>query len=212
MPKLKMIIFRICLCVIIIWLLAVAIWEYQIDNHFYTIFLPLVALVLIWQTIRSWNKTNWDWVTSLAFCVVILPFFNLRRDYVNYQNKLRLDKFGPVLNAKRAKLGIPIIPVNWQPGYYSRRDVEWRAKDSAIGHQSKFIFLDSLLRLYYEEDTYYLKHADSANRYVSVTTYYSKLGRYDSTAYRYEGGMNDKTISRVQADSIFKAEKIQKDY
>ena len=212
MPKLKMILYRICLCVIIIWLLAVAIWEYQINNHFGEIVLPLLALLITWQTIRSWHKTNWGWVANLTICIVCACFGILRIEYNDHQNKLRLDKFGPVLNAHRAKLGIPIIRVNWQPGYYSRRDVEWRAKDSAIGHQSKLIFLDSLLRLEFEEDDYTLKRAGKTDRDISIRTHYSKSGSVDSTAYTYEAGMNNKTISRNQADSIFKAEKIPKDY
>ncbi|MEO7049468.1 MAG: hypothetical protein ABI091_29460, partial [Ferruginibacter sp.] len=81
-----------------------------------------------------------------------------------------------------------------------------------IGHQSKLVFLDSLHQLEFEEDTYNLKHADSAHRYVNIRTYFSKSGSVDSTDYRYEAGMNNKTISRAQSDSIFKVEGIQTDY
>jgi hypothetical protein len=117
-----------------------------------------------------------------------------------------------VLNAKRAKLGIPVIPANWQAKYRGDWDAEWSKKDSTIGHQNKRVFLDSLHKLDFEEDTYNLKRVDSLDRYVHIRTDFSKSGSVDSTEYRYEIGMSDKTISRTQADSIFKAEKIEKDY
>ncbi|WP_295796445.1 hypothetical protein [Mucilaginibacter sp.] len=210
--KLKIILYRICMGVVIIWLLAVAIWEYGIDNQFEAIFLPLLALVLSWQTIKSWRSPNWGQVAYLAFYMVWISFFNLRRNYNDHQNKLQLAKYGPAFNAKRTKFGIPVIPANWESSYYGGRDAEWRKKGNTIGHQNKSIFLDSLHRLEFEEDFYNLKHADSVDRYVSISTYFSKSGSVDSTSYRYEAGMNNKTISRTQADSIFMVEKIQKDY
>lgn len=210
--KLKIILYRICMGAVITWLLAVAIWEYRIDNQFEAIFFPLFALVLTWQTIKNRSKPNWGQVAYVAFYMVWISFFNLRRDYDKHQNKLRLDKYGPVLNAERAKLGIPVIPVNWQPNYLGAWGADWRRKDSTIGHQSKLVFLDSLHQLEFEEDTYNLKHADSAHRYVNIRTYFSKSGSVDSTDYRYEAGMNNKTISRAQSDSIFKVEGIQTDY
>ena len=112
MPKLKMILYRICLCVIIIWLLAVAIWEYQIDNHFQAIFLPLLALFVFWQTIRHWHKTNWGWVAGMVVWIAFASFFTLRREYHKHQDKMIVDRFGPTLNTRRAKLWIPVIPVD----------------------------------------------------------------------------------------------------
>jgi len=210
--KLKIILYRICMGVVIIWLLAVAIWEYQIDNLFEAIFFPLLALVLAWQTVKKWHKPNWGQVAYLAFYMVWISFFNLRRNYNDHQNKSRLDKYGPVLNARRAKFSIPVIPDNWQPQYLGDWGAEWRKKNSTIGHQNKLVFLDSLHRLKFEEDTYNLKRADSVDRDVNITTYFSKSGSVDSTSYKYEAGMNNKMISRSQADSIFRAEGIQKDY
>jgi len=210
-PKLKIILYRICMSVVIIWLLAVAIWEYQIDNYFEAIAFPIFALALIWQTIKSWRKPNWGTVASMTVWIGFASCFSLRRTYNNHQDKLRLAKYGPVLNIKRVKLGIPVIPVNWQAHYYGD-DAEWRRKDSTIGHQIKRIFLDSLHRLDWEEDVYNLRRADSSDRYLNIRTYFSKSGSVDSTEYWCEAGMNNKTISRTQADSIFKAEKIQKDY
>jgi len=211
-PKLKIILYRICMGLIIIWFLAVAIWEYSIDNRFEAIAFPLLAFALTWQTIKGWRKPNWGQVAYIAFWIVWFSFFTLRKNYNTHQNKLRLDKYGPVLNAKRAKFGIPLIPVNWQPDYYDDRYAEWRKKDSTIGHQNKSVWLDSLHRLDFEEDTYNLTHAHSADRFVNIRTYFSKSGSVDSSDYTYEAGTNNKTISRAQADSIFKAEKIQKDY
>jgi hypothetical protein len=198
--------------VVVIWLLAVGIWEYRIDNHFNAIFSSLLALFIIWQSIKDWHKPNWRGLPSIAAWMVYSSFFYLPRDYSKHQNKLQLDKYGPVLNARRVKLGIPVIPANWQPDFYGDRDVTWSKKDSAAGHQSKDIFLDSLHRLRFEDDTYNLKRADSVDRNLNIRTYFSKSGSVDSTDYTYEAGMNNKTISRTQADSIFKAEKIRKDY
>jgi len=212
MPKPKIILYRICMALGIIWSLSAAIWEYRIENYFEAIILALFAVVLIWHTIKKWHKPDWGQMAYLGFSFVFLSFFYLRRDYVKHQNKLRLDKFGPPLNARRVKLGIPVIPVNWQADYIDDQYAKWSKKDSTIGHQSKRIFLDSLHRLDWEEDDYNLKRADSVDRYVNIRTNYSKSGSVDSTDYRYEARMNNKTISRSQADSIFKAEKIQKDY
>ncbi|MCO5945922.1 hypothetical protein [Mucilaginibacter flavidus] len=210
--KLKIILYRICMGVVIIWLLAAAIWEYGIDNKFEAIFLSLFALFFTWQAIKKWRRPDWGRLAFLVVWIGWLSFFNLRRDYNKHQNKLLLDKYGLVLNAKRAKLGIPVIPVNWQPQYLGDWGAEWRKKDSTIGHRSKLVFLDSLHRLKFEDDGYSLKHAGSVDRDVNITTYFSKSGSVDSTSYRYEAGMNNKTISRTQADSIFMVEKIQKDY
>jgi len=102
--------------------------------------------------------------------------------------------------------------INWQPHYRGSDDAEWSKEDSSPGHQRKLIFLDSLHRLGWEEDTYNLKRADSVDRYVNIRTYFSKSGSVDSSYYMYEAGMNNKMISHSQADSIFKAEKIQSDY
>jgi len=212
MPALKIILYRICMCVVIIWLLAAAVWEYRIDDKFWAIFFPLFALFILWQAIKGWHKPNWGWVVSMAVWIAVISFFNLRKNYNDHQNKLLLNKYGPVLNAKRAKFGIPLIPAYWQPHYYGDREVDWSKKDSTIGHQNKNIYLDSLHRVESEEDTYNLKHAKSGDRYVNITTYFSESGDVDSTGYTLEAGMNNKTISRTQADSIFKAEKIGKDY
>jgi len=209
---LKIILYRVCMGAGIIWLLAVAIWEYRIGKQFEAIFLPLFALVFTWQTIKNWRKPNWGQVGYLAFWIVWIFFIDLRKNYYEHQNKLRLDKYGPVLNAKRAKLGIPVIPVTWQPNYLGEWGADWRKKDSTVGHQNKLVVLDSLHRLESEEDTYNLKHADSVDRYVNIRTYFSKSGNVDSISYWYEAGMNNKTISRTQSDSLFKAEGIQKDY
>ncbi len=210
--KLKIILYRICMGVVIIGLLAAAIWEYRIDNKLWAILLSLFPLVLAWQTIKTGRKPNWGQVGYATFWMLWIAFFSLRRDYNKHEDKLRLDKYGPVLNAKRAKFGIPVIPVNWQPQYMGDWGAKWRKKDSTIGHQNKLVYLDSLHSLEYEEDTYNLKRAGGDDRYVNITTYFSKSGSVDSTSYRYDAGMNNKMISRSQADSIFKAEGIQKDY
>ena len=210
-PKLKIILYRISMGVGIIWLLSAGIWEYQIDNHFVAIFLALGAFGLTWQTIKRWHRPSWGQVAYLVFLIVFISFFNLRKDYINHRNKLILDKFGPSLNTQRAKLGIPAIPADWQTFYYSESDGEWRKKDMKPGHQRKHIFLDTLFQPAFEEDSYNLKRGDSADRYVMIRTYYTK-GAFDSTAYTYDGGKNIQSISRFQADSIFKAEKIKKDY
>lgn len=148
----------------------------------------------------------------MAFWMVFASCTTLRRQYRDHQGKLLLEKFGPVLNARRVKLGIPVIPLNWQADYHGDWDVVWSEKDSLPGHQNKRVWLDSLHRLDFEEDTYKLKDADSVSRYVNIRTNFSKSGTVNAIEYWCETGMNNKTLSRTQADSIFKAEKIRKDY
>jgi len=211
-PKLKIILYRIGMGVVIIWMFAVAIWEYQIDSRYESIAFALLAVFIGWQTIKDWHKPSWRGLAFLTFWFVLFSCFNLRREYRDHQGKLLLEKFGPMLNAKRAKLGIPIIPVDWQADYHGDWDVVWNKKDSALGHQNKRVWLDSLHRPDFEEDTYRLKDADSVSRYVNIRTEFSKSGSIKLIDYMYEAGMNNKTLSRAQADSIFKAEKIRKDY
>src|SRR5580704_9950707 len=102
-PKLKLILYRLCMGVVIIWFFAVGIWEYQIDNQFEAIAFSVLALVIVWQTIKGWRKPYWGGVAYMAFWIPWLCWFNLRRNYNDHQGKLLLEKFGPVLNAKRAK-------------------------------------------------------------------------------------------------------------
>jgi hypothetical protein len=63
-----------------------------------------------------------------------------------------------------------------------------------------------------KEDEYRFKPLKNVSRHLSISTYCSN-GKEDSIVYYYDpGNNNNHKISRQQADSIFTAEKIVKDY
>ncbi|QEC78681.1 hypothetical protein [Mucilaginibacter ginsenosidivorax] len=135
------------------------------------------------------------------------------KDIAKYNNNVQLGKFGRVFNPTRRRLGVPEIPVDWYIKYKGNRFVEWQAKDTTIGHQSKYVSLeDAVWKIELEVDDYKLKPIDSVSRNISIRTIYAHGKAKDSIFYNFNPGDSSRLISRLQADSIFAAEKIRKDY
>jgi hypothetical protein len=150
-------------------------------------------------------------VFRICFCIFFIGYFG-HSEITRYKSDICDDKFGREFNARRRKLGTPEIPADWNVDYKGRRSVDWKAKDTA-GHAVKYISIDSSCTIRSEEDFYNLKPIHGVSRDVSVFTRYAKGKGSDSISYFYEAGFNtNRQISRQQADSIFAAEKINKDY
>lgn len=169
------------------------------------IFIALV-FVVISQKESKWSKI-------LRICTLLLSMGpSTYKEISRYNNNVQLDKFGRVFNPTRRRLGVPDIPIDWYIKYKGNRFVEWQAKDTTIGHQSKEIYIDSVYNVDFEDDRYKLKSIDSVSRSISITSQYARGKAKDSIFYYFNPGDSTRLISRQQADSIFAAEKIKRDY
>jgi hypothetical protein len=154
---------------------------------------------------------------SIWEVVFFLCWFSIYLGYMSYQEITRFnrnvcqDKFGKAFNYRRQSLDIPKIPADWNIENRGRYSVNWKGKKDIIGHTSKYISIDSCTADY-EEDRYNLKPIDSIKRSMKIRTEYAKGKSKDSIFFYFEVGDSTRTISRKQADSIFDAEKIKKDY
>ena len=169
------------------------------------IFFALV-FVVISQKESKWSKI-------LRICTLLLSMGPLTyKDISRYNNIVQLDKFGRVFNPTRRRLGVPEIPANWKIESRRDRSVSWVSTDTTIGHQSKEIYIDSVYNVDFEDDRYKLRPIDSVSRSISITSQYARGKAKDSIFYYFNPGDSTRLISRQQADSIFAAEKIKKDY
>lgn len=130
----------------------------------------------------------------------------------NYKRSTLQDRFGPAFNAKRGPLNIPAIPSGWQLKFRNKGNMKWQTKDSVIGHQSKYIGFDKDYGLYEEFDEYDFKPHKGFIRKMYINTHFSPELKVDSISFIFDEGDYDHHLSRQQADSIFAAEKIKKDY
>jgi hypothetical protein len=153
---------------------------------------------------KTFNNGNY----SLLICMI----FPCYHEYTNYKRDVRLDKFGPVYNKTREVLGIPIIPTGWHTESRGNKSVDWRGKEGVLGHEEKYIALDSLYRVEYERDEYNFKAMHDTTRSISIFFKYARGKGKDSIFYWYDRRDTTLNISRRQADSIFDVEKIRKDY
>jgi hypothetical protein len=173
--------------------------------------MAIIYAVLIFDLSRDKDRTK----LSKAASAALLLFWLVRYGYMEttkYNRTICLDKFGPVFNRARQKLGTPQIPANWEVEHGRGNSVTWRAKDTTIGHQTKSIYLDSACRVLSEYDDYKLGHNKADSGSMSIRTRYSYGQGMDSIFYYYDPGDSSRLISRQQADSVFAAKKINRDY
>jgi len=170
------------------------------------IFFALV-FVVVSEKESKWNKILR--ISNVLFWMVYMGY----KDISKYNNNVHLNKFGLVFNDARQRLGVPEIPIDWYIKYKGNRFVEWQAKDTTIGHQSKRIIIeDSVWKIELEDDQYKLKPIGGVSRDMSIRIQYAHGKAKDSMFYYFNPGDSSRLISRQQADSIFAAEKIRKDY
>jgi hypothetical protein len=129
----------------------------------------------------------------------------------NYWVKNSQDKYGLSYNERRKLLGIPIIPNNWHIKERDPQFIWWTYNEKVIGHGWKTIaFSGSDIRN--ELDVYTLPLQNGKGRWLEIEYKYGIKPHKDSIVYTYQIEHSSKKISKNVADSIFKAENINKDY
>ncbi|WP_295673295.1 hypothetical protein [uncultured Mucilaginibacter sp.] len=150
-----------------------------------------------------------------ALLMVIVFGFNGYNEIKAYKRNVCQAQFGPEFNTTRRSIGTPIIPANWQIKESSEGRVLWQPADSLIGHQKKYIRIETGCAIEEELDYYGLASRHGNKRELMIETQFGRGRLNDSVFYYYyhdKAGRRTDTLSRQQADSIFAAEKIRKDY
>jgi hypothetical protein len=104
-----------------------------------------------------------------------------------------------------------VIPPDWHVDFRGTGVTDWKKNDTT-GHYWKISNADSTCALESEEDWYNFKPIKGVSRTMSIYTRFASGMVSGTIRFDYEVGDSTKTITRQQADSIFAAEKIQKDY
>jgi hypothetical protein len=175
--------------------------------------LILFAVLLLGPLLREIleKESKFTIISRICFIILFFCFFGYQQ-IAKYKSDRCDDHFGREFNARRRRLGTPEIPADWHVDYKGRGHVTWKAKDT-IGHAVKYIDIDSSCAIKSEYDAYNLKTVKGKTRSISIDTRYAKRKGSDSISYRYDPGIDTgRWITRQQADSIFAAEKIKKDY
>jgi hypothetical protein len=149
-------------------------------------------------------------ILRICYGIFFVGFYGYH-DISKYKRNVCQDKFGREFNERRRRLGVPEIPVEWHVKFRGNYSVDWTGKDTT-GHVSKDIEINSSCVLDYEIDEYNLKAINGISRDMSIKTRYANGKGKDSIFYFYETGGDNHLISGRQADSIFAAEKFNKDY
>ncbi len=171
----------------------------------------MIIAGLVFIKIRERVDSNWKIFFTASCFALIFGYFGYQ-DIEKYKTYLCLDKFGLEFNNMRRSRGVPVIPVDWYEVTRSDHVVEWRQKDSIAGHHRKDISVDSSCTLIFEEDGYYLRKINRKSRNLNISTIYANGKGGDSTIFRYYDGDSIRVVTKRKADSIFAAEKIEKDY
>jgi hypothetical protein len=169
-----------------------------------------LIVIVVYNFIKDFFRTEprYGSYYSLVFC----GLWACWHEYSNYKRDLRLDKYGIIYNKTRQSLGIPVIPSGWHSESPGNRSIEWTGKKGVSGHEEKYIVLDSLYEMGYERDEYNFKGIRDTSRTISILFVYAKGKSKDSIHYWYNLKDTTLDISRQQADSLFAAAKIRKDY
>jgi hypothetical protein len=170
----------------------------------------LIFIGSIFIRISKKEESNSSIIFMVCFAIFWLGYTGYN-EITKYKKGVCQDKYGMEFNKKRRSLSAPEIPADWhiKRGYGS--SVDWKGKEGVIGHESKTIFIRSC-EVYLENDEYHLKSLDTISRNITVTTKYAVAYDKDSVTFYYNVGHDGREISRKQADSVFTAEKIKKDY
>jgi hypothetical protein len=122
------------------------------------------------------------------------------------------SSFGTELNGRRKEMHIPILPADWP--MYNTEDYStiWQAPKVKKGHGFKIVVYNDC-ELDLEEDHYYFSSKKLQDTVLTTEyRYINSFRKKDSTIFTFQIGGYVDTITSKQADSIFKANKIDKDY
>lgn len=176
------------------------------------IFPTTMVFFWIFYLIRNKQSANLAFVLVALSCGVWAIFYTYDI-FKEYQLKTCQNKFGPEFNSIRKKRGVPGIPDDWQISSGSiGADINWVGSNS-IGHFNKYTRVDSTCAIEFEQDEYRFKPVQGIQRGITIKTMFAKGRAKDTITYHWVGGIDiNRTITRHEADSIFAAEKIRKDY
>jgi hypothetical protein len=122
------------------------------------------------------------------------------------------NKFGIAYNSKRRNLHIPVIPDTWKIKQRDLNMIWWMGKELVIGHESKRVTFSGC-EIDEETDDYFFSLQQTQDRTLQIRYKYANSQRKkDSISFRYKIGYYAKFITAHQADSIFKINKMEKDY
>ena len=143
--------------------------------------------------------------------VIICTLIFLYSVISNYAVKSCQNKYDFSYNIKRKALGIPIIPNSWHVKEHDDVSILWAGDEKAIGHKRKTVTFSGC-SIEGELDVYTLPIQNGKGRWLDIEYKYGVKPHKDSIVYTYQIEHSAKGISKNVADSIFKAENINKDY
>ena len=122
------------------------------------------------------------------------------------------NSFGPEFNEKRKALHVPIIPLGWKVYNSDKTSTTWQEPRVQKGHGFKVVVYNGC-ELDAEQDHFYFSSKKLQDTVLTMDYSYANSQRKrDSTVFTLQIGDHDHTITPKQADSIFIACKINKDY
>ena len=171
----------------------ISISVYWLVGSLSTFFLFVVVWAII--DIIEKKKTRSNIFFSLCAQLLFLGFLSSPQ-ISRYNRNVCQDKFGREFNARRQSKGIPQIPLNWKIQSRGSKWVDWRAKDSVIGHESKSIEIGSSCAIVSEDDEYNLKPLHGKSRDMSIYAKYARGKAKDSIFFRFGDVDSTRNISR----------------
>ena len=151
--------------------------------------------------------------TRLKFLIFsILPFLTFISIIFYFFHPFCRNKFGLEFNSSRILKHIPVIPANWKIKQRDFSMIWWMGKELVIGHESKRVVFSGC-EVDEEIDDYFFSLQQLQERFLQIRFKYANAKRgKDSISFMYQVGNNATFITSQQADSIFKINKIKKDY
>ncbi|BAU52644.1 hypothetical protein [Mucilaginibacter gotjawali] len=149
-------------------------------------------------------------VTIILF--VLMPASLIYVGVSTYLHHRCANSFGTEFNGKRKELHIPIIPSDWPVYHKDENSTIWQEPKVKKGHGFKLVAYHGC-ELDLEEDHYYFSSKKLQDTVLTMDhSYVNSQRKRDSTIFTLHRGNRLDTITRKQADSIFIAYKIDKDY
>ena len=131
--------------------------------------------------------------------------------FTQYQKDERFAQevqFSKRYNQYRRRIGIPLIPDDWQAGNVADGILNWHGTQLLIGHTKKRVYFRSPFNIESETDWFDFKSLPHAKRFLKIYTYFGNGKGVDSVTYNFQDGVQFRSITKQQADSVFAAEKI----
>ena len=185
-------------------------WMFHLKELVWGYFCSALVGLVLYRLVKDFRDPNGRY--GSYYTMILCWIWPIYHEYTNYERGKRIEKYGIAFNRTREKLGVPIIPAGWHFKYPGNLGADWEGKKDTFGHASKYVGLDSLHRIEFERDEYNLKVVGDTDRAISILFRYARGKSKDSIFYWYNTKGKSLDISPRQADSIFAAAKVRKDY